>query len=71
MATLAQLTSAITSIQTAMAAVGAEIASLNSTITSSIAGTDSDTLLAELNTIATGLEALVPTPATPPVTPAA
>ena len=65
MATLAQLTAAITSINTALAAVGTEIASLNTTITNSIAGTDSDTLLAELNTIATGLEALVPAPPTP------
>lgn len=65
MATLAQLTAAIGSINTALVAVGTEIASLNTTITNSIAGTDSDTLLAELNTIAQGLEALVP--ATPAV----
>lgn len=67
MATLAQLTAAIGSINTALAAVGTEIASLNTTITNSIAGTDSDTLLTELNTIAQGLEALVPAAPTPAV----
>jgi hypothetical protein len=62
MATLAQLTEVIGQINTALASVGQEISALNTTIGSSITGADSDTLLAELTTIANGLQALLPTP---------
>ena len=60
MATLAQLTAAIGEINTALSAVGQEISTLNGTIASAIVGTDSDTLLGELSTIAQGLQALIP-----------
>lgn len=65
MATLTELTAAITRINTALANVGTEINTLNSTIASAISSTDSDNLLTQLNTIATGTESLVPIPVIP------
>lgn len=67
MATLAQLTEAVSTINTALAAVGEEITSLNAAIANAITSADSDALLAQLNTIAVTLAGMIPqvVPTTP------